>query len=82
MFGTSLIVAILAFVPPWFFNPHWALPLSLFMQAIWLIVFGNAIYSYRRRALWLLLSLPFAFSWTITIPAMMMGCVWGAAAYV
>ncbi len=78
--ASSLVLAAAAFVAPFRGDPHWAIPFSLWMQGIWLILFITNTLLLRRRALWFLLEIPVVFYWLL--PAMLFGCAWGPYACV
>ncbi len=76
----SILVALAAFVPPWMFDPHSAIPLSLIMEAVWVGLLVLGLIGFRRRSLWLLFELPVVFYWLL--PALLDGCAWGPYACV
>jgi hypothetical protein len=76
----SLLIAGCGFAAPWRFDPHKAIPFFLWMQAAWGLLFVVSIFIIHRRALWLLIGLPFVLYW---MPAVLFfGCAWGPYACV
>jgi hypothetical protein len=76
----SLLIALCGFAPPWHFDGHKAIPFFLWMDNTWAAVFIISVFFLRRRALWLLVALPFVLFW---VPAVLFfGCAWGPYACV
>jgi hypothetical protein len=69
-------VALAAFVPPWIFASHSAIPFSLVMEVVWLGLLVVGLIFFRPRSLWLLFEVPVVFF--RLFPALLLyGCAWG-----
>jgi hypothetical protein len=76
----SLLIAVGSFAAAWGLEMPKAAPFLLWMQAAWVALFIVSIFRLRRRALWLLIGLPFVLFW---LPAILLfGCSWGPYACV